>query len=37
MCARQGLLHVMVQFDIGGIVEVADIQQLLDLEDAFFG
>ncbi len=33
----QRLLHMMVHFDIGGIVKIAGIEQLFDFQDAFFG
>ena len=33
----QGLLHVVVVLDVGGIVEIAEAQQLLALGHALFG
>ena len=33
----QRLLHVMVDLDVGGVVEIADAEQLFDLQHAFFG
>jgi hypothetical protein len=30
------LLHVVIQFDIGRVIEIAAVQQFLNFEDAFF-